>query len=1102
MGLIHAFEPRPPGANMVATSEAKEGRTSMLTCPNCGFANPETAKFCSNCGKPLERQRAVDGERKFATVLFADVARSTAIAEQLDPEDWAVVMNGAFAFMNASVARYGGTVSRLMGDAVLALFGAPIAHEDDAERAVRAGLDIQAAAMDYAADVRQRYGFDFEVRVGINTGTAVLAFVGDQVKTEYTAMGDAANVAARMQSAARLGTVLISADTHRLVHALFDFVPRGPLEVKGKQAPVEAFEVTGAKAIAGNLRGLAGLTSPLVGRDREIDVLTSRLAGLRQGQGAVVALLGEAGLGKSRLIAELRRARETQLDAPVEWFETRAISYGQSIPYYPWRQLGRKIVGGSEGEPAQGTRERLHELVARLGVGADNIPFLETMLSIDTEESRTALSNLSGDTIVSGVAAAVVNVIKAALHRPEGARPHVIVLDDLHWSDMASLELVAQVATLAAFEPLLVICVLRPDRKAASWQLVDRLQASLGSAFARIDLEPLPKEASRELLGNLLHIEDLPESIRAQILERSEGNPFYLEEVLRSLIDDRQVVREGDHWRATRDIIDAKIPETLAGVLSARIDRLPETTKRVAQTAAVIGRVFQHRVLESVCRDAPGMERIEHVEPHIAALSYEQLVRERARDPEREYIFKHALTCDAAYGLLLKSRRRDLHARTGAALEALFADRRDEFAAMLAWHFSEADDPKRALTYSQRAATNAHRLYALPEELVHRERTLACLDQIADAAPAARIDAILEWTTVRHRLANFEGVLERLETAVSLARQSGDKERLAFSLSWTGTMHFVTGFPSRGVPFLMESQQLGAEIGSEKVLLLPLYYGIWSVLDRDPAAAVGQLEEVIGLARKHGVTDILGHATAHRAAAFARIGDYPSARREIQHALDLLPQTVTPMKRADIHIGVGMAYMDMGDYNKGLEYTRIGAQLAEAANGYECACAGYYGVARSQLETQHLDEAKAEFERSMGFASRVGFDSFTTFIRGGAARTEFELGKTIAIDELRAAVESARTANELYGAAQMSEELAGALFRLDRHGEALDTLGTSVAHYRSAGMHPYLARALKLKARLLTATDRGTEAAEALAEAVRIEAAIAERNKSQAMEHA
>ena len=207
----------------------------MSTCSNCGFENPDGARFCSNCGTALEPSRAIEGERRFATVLFADVARSTAIAEQLDPEDWALIMNGAFGFMNAAVSRYGGTVSRLMGDAVLALFGAPVAHEDDAERAVRAGLEIQEAGMAYAQKVKQRYGVDFDLRVGINTGTAVLAFVGDAIKSEYTALGDAANVAARLQSAAEPGTVLISADTYRLVHALFEFRPRGRIEMKGKR---------------------------------------------------------------------------------------------------------------------------------------------------------------------------------------------------------------------------------------------------------------------------------------------------------------------------------------------------------------------------------------------------------------------------------------------------------------------------------------------------------------------------------------------------------------------------------------------------------------------------------------------------------------------------------------------------------------------------------------------------------------------------------------------------------------------------------------------------------------------------------------------------
>src|ERR687889_605808 len=240
-----------------------------MNCPNCQTANPEGARFCLNCGTQLEAQVRVDGERKHVTVLFADVVDSTGLGERLDPEQVAEIMNGAFAFLNASVTDYGGTVARLLGDAIIAFFGAPVAHEDDAERAVRAGLDIQAAAREYAEEVRRNYRVDFEVRVGINTGLAVLASVGDEIKTEYTAMGDTTNLAARMQSAARPGSVLISADTYHLVKELFDFNARGAIEVKGKSAPIETYEVLAPKAVPGKVRGLEGVSSPLVGRDAD-----------------------------------------------------------------------------------------------------------------------------------------------------------------------------------------------------------------------------------------------------------------------------------------------------------------------------------------------------------------------------------------------------------------------------------------------------------------------------------------------------------------------------------------------------------------------------------------------------------------------------------------------------------------------------------------------------------------------------------------------------------------------------------------------------------------------------------------------------------------
>src|ERR687898_339670 len=292
-----------------------------MNCPRCKTANPEGARFCLNCGNQLEAPPRVEGERKYVTVLFADVVDSTGLGERLDPEQFAEIMNGAFAFLNASVTKYGGTVARLLGDAIIAFFGAPVAHEDDAERAVRAGLDIQAAAREYAEAVMRDYRVDFEVRIGINTGLAVLAAVGDEIKTEYTAMGDTTNVAARMQSAAKPGSVLISADTYHLVKQLFEVKPRGATKVKGKSTPIETYEVLAPKTVPGRVRGLEGVTSPLVGRDAEVQFMQENLEGLFAGQGAFVAVGGGAGPGEISLLAEVSQSAKS--GAQVAWLEGR-----------------------------------------------------------------------------------------------------------------------------------------------------------------------------------------------------------------------------------------------------------------------------------------------------------------------------------------------------------------------------------------------------------------------------------------------------------------------------------------------------------------------------------------------------------------------------------------------------------------------------------------------------------------------------------------------------------------------------------------------------------------------------------------------------------
>src|SRR5919107_209906 len=693
-------------------ASTEPSRALDTSCPHCETINPGGARFCLNCGNRLEAQVRVEGERKYVTVLFADVVDSTGLGERLDPEQVAEIMNGAFTFFNASVKRYDGTIARLLGDAVLSFFGAPVAHEDDAERAVRAGLDIQVAAKEYAEAVRRDYGVDFGVRVGINTGLAVLAAVGDEIRTEYTAMGDTTNVAARLQSAAAPGSVLISADTYHLVKQLFEIRPRGGAMVKGKSAPIVTYEVLSPKAVPGKMRGLEGLTSPLVGRTAEFELVNDTLEEVREGRGAFVAVIGEAGLGKSRLLAEVGKSAAS--GQQVAWLEGRALPYEQAVTYFPWRQVVRKAIGAEEGEAPEGVREKLHR-DATCGAMPEGDPrYLEVVLSVESGATKEAVAALEGDALVDSITTAV----RGYLHARANLMPTVIVLDDLHWADSASLELLLNVAGLVENQPLLVICLLRPDKAAKSWSAMRRVRDELGSRYAEVVLEPLDAAHAQELLGNLLYIEDLPESVRNLILDKAEGNPFFVEEVIRTLIDSGYIVQEHNHWRATQEIVNVTIPDTLTGVLSARIDRLPNNTKQVAQTAAVLGRIFEYRALTTVCgAAAPPPERIEDVEPHLDVLTYEELVRERAHDPELEYILKHALTQEAAYDLLLIRRRKELHRRAGEVLEELHPEQQGELASALAYHFRLGEEWRRASDYAMRAGEQAVKVYAMSEAL-------------------------------------------------------------------------------------------------------------------------------------------------------------------------------------------------------------------------------------------------------------------------------------------------------------------------------------------------------------------------------------------------
>jgi class 3 adenylate cyclase len=616
------------------------GQPLERTCPNCGKPVSPNAKFCKNCGynlttptavkptappapaapprqdalevlrkstplnvanKILAQRERMEGERKLVTALFTDIVGSTALAEQMDPEDWREIVSGAHRCVSEAVYRYEGTIAQLLGDGVLAFFGAPLTHEDDAERALRAALDILSAIEKYSRELRDKKRVEnFQMRIGLNSGLVVVGNIGSDLHMEYLAIGDTVNLAARMQSAADPNTILISESTHRLAGSVFDFEDRGKITVKGKSEPIQVYRVLGERKGAVRARGIAGLSSPLVGRQREFSALTQIISDVRTGHGSIVAVIGEAGLGKSRLIAEWRKAAFADATAkPLRWIEGRCLSYASSIAHHLSTDILRALIGAPVGSTEEDTHTALKRTLESVlgGETQDVYPFLGHLLGLKLEDAAAArVKYLEGPALQAQYIAAYKKLLQAASR----AAPTVIVCEDVHWADPSSVELGAQILPIAATEPIVFVFVTRPEKDSTGWKLIAHAHEIAGVGATELYLAPLSESDSKQLVSNLLSIESLPESLRQMILAKAEGNPFFVEEVIRMLIDRGGIAQQDGTWSVTREINNIEIPDTLQGVLTARIDRLPEDAKRTLQIAAVIGRKFNVKVLERV----------------------------------------------------------------------------------------------------------------------------------------------------------------------------------------------------------------------------------------------------------------------------------------------------------------------------------------------------------------------------------------------------------------------------------------------------------------------------------------------------------------------
>ena len=669
---------------------------------------------------------ASTGTQRIVTVLFADVVGSTAIGERLGPERSKFLFDEVVSLIAVEVRRLDGTVAQLLGDGLMAVFGAPVGHEDDAERAVRAALAIQEAIAAYGEELRSGYGVDLAVRVSLNTGPVVLTD-GDEGEDRYNALGDTANVAARLQQLAPEGGIVVGPETERQIQLCVELESLGEVELRGIERPLRVARVTGARGLA-QVRAIV----PLVGRGAELAVLDGACEAIADGSGAIVSITGESGIGKSRLVVEARR----RFGDRIRFLEGRAGSYAESFPYWPVRDLLRDWLGIASDAPEARVRLELKAALGGLGEGAEfAYPFLARLLALPLEaEADAALRELSREAVQQQTFAAV----SAVVHRLAEARPLCIVVDDLQWADSLTIELVEDLLALTDQVQLGVVLIYRAERDQPSWRLGEHARAVFPHRYHEIELRPLPPSASRELAEALAE-SALPGSLADLLAERAGGNPFFLEEALQDLIERGALRRREGVW----ELADGQVavPTLVQGALQARLDRLPPRTREVVSVASAIGRGFGLPLLERLLPH-------DQVVPALSDLMRLDLIVEVSRRPAPEYRFRHGLVQEVAYNSLLEPARRTLHRRIGEAIETLYGDAGDAVYGPLAHHFAEADEPERAARYSLLAGDAARAVYADHEAIEHYRRARTFLRRLND--PGRERDTLFKIALVRH----------------------------------------------------------------------------------------------------------------------------------------------------------------------------------------------------------------------------------------------------------------------------------------------------------------------------------------------------------------
>jgi predicted ATPase/class 3 adenylate cyclase len=714
-------------------------------CPKCGADNPAGQRFCGECGGALgasspSAKQSVDssirvsetrnsenleGERKTVTALFADIKGSTELEQDLDPEEARAIVDPALKLMIDAVHRYDGYVVQSTGDGIFAIFGAPVAHEDHPQRSLYAALRMQDEIRRYADKLRTEGRAPLQIRVGVNTGEVVVRSIATgEGKSEYTPIGHTSNLAARMQALANPGSTVISEPTRKLVEGYFALKSLGASRVKGIAEPVNVYDVTGLGPLRTRLQRSAGRgLTKFVGREREIETLKHAAEQAMTGHGQIVAAMAEPGVGKSRLYYEFKARNQSG------WMvlEAFSVSHGKASAYLPVLDLLHTYFDIKSEDDARKRREKVAGKIAILDRSLeDTLPYLFALLGIVEAEDPIAQMDANFRK------RRTLDAIKRILLRESLNQPLILIFEDLHWIDEQTQEFLNLLADSIANAKLLLLVNYRPEYSH---------QWGSKTYYTQLRLDPLGKESADEMLSALLGDSPSLAPLKRVILERTEGNPFFMEETYRALLDDGALVRDGSAVRLNKPIKDVKIPPTVQAILASRIDRLPADDKELLQTLSVVGREFPMSLIRAVVARS-----VEELDRMLNDLQLAELIYEQPAVGDTEYSFKHALTRDVAYNSVLHERRKLMHERVAAALENLYADSIEDHVASLAHHYTQSANAVKAVEYCTRACRQSSDRASISEALKFFEAGIARLRELPDDDRRAELELDLRNT--------------------------------------------------------------------------------------------------------------------------------------------------------------------------------------------------------------------------------------------------------------------------------------------------------------------------------------------------------------------